>query len=103
MNSRKQETLIVLFAFLIKVTCLVGQNAWIPVSAFPGDNRDDATGFSIGQFGYVGTGMNSGFQLTKDFWRYDPLADSWTQVADFGGTSRQYCVSFTINNTAYVL
>src|SRR4030095_14322148 len=65
-------------------------------------NRDDAVGFSIGAYGYAGTGMDAGFSLKKDFWKYDPGSDLWTQVADFGGTPRQYCSSFTINNTGYV-
>jgi N-acetylneuraminic acid mutarotase len=75
--------------------------------AFPGQNRDDGIGFALNTFIFFGTGMNSGFQTTNDFWKLDPVANIWTQVADFGGTPRQYCCSFTGeysvgNNFGYV-
>jgi N-acetylneuraminic acid mutarotase len=49
----------------------------------------------------MGTGSN-GITRLRDFWRYDPLGNSWTQVADFGGTARSEAVGFAIGNRGYV-
>jgi hypothetical protein len=43
-------------------------------------------GFSIGNKGYLGTGLDHDYpSYKKDFWEYDPVANAWTQKADFGG------------------
>ena len=63
--------------------------------------RVGAVAFSIGGKGYVGTGINQGYALS-DFWEYDPVLDSWTQKANFGGGIRYGAVCFTIGNKAYV-
>jgi len=38
----------------------------------------------------------------SDFWRYTPLNDTWTQVADFGGSDRDYGIGFSIADTGYI-
>jgi hypothetical protein len=38
---------------------------------------------AIGNKGYVGTGQYAG--SLADFWEYDPLSNTWTQKANFGG------------------
>lgn len=45
--------------------------------------------------------MNGG--VLKDFWKYDPLNDVWTQIADYGGGKRGGPVSFVINGEGYVM
>jgi len=62
--------------------------------------RNGATGFSIGSKGYIGTGYKFSFQ--KDFWEYDPTANTWTQKADFGGTGRASAAGFSIGSKGYV-
>jgi hypothetical protein len=37
--------------------------------------------FSIGSKGYIGTGIQ--WHIYKD-WDYDPVADTWTKMADLG-------------------
>ncbi len=37
----------------------------------------------------------------QDFWEYDPVADSWTQKANFGGGLRTQATSFSIGNKGY--
>ena len=39
---------------------------------------------------------------TKDFWEYDPVGNTWTQKADFGGTARYAAVGFSIGNKGYI-
>jgi hypothetical protein len=63
--------------------------------------RYDAVGFAIGSKGYIGTGHNNGVDL-KDFWEYDPDANTWTQKADFGGTARFRAVGFSIGTKGYI-
>lgn len=59
-----------------------------------------ATGFSIGNFGYVTCG--SGQSEFKSTFRFNPIDESWLQVASFPGTERQAAVSFVIGELAYV-
>lgn len=62
--------------------------------------RIGAASFSIGNIGYVATGYDG--QVRKDCWAYDPIDDSWNQVADFGGQAREYAVAFGLNGKGYV-
>ena len=62
-----------------------GKGSWKEMNIFPGPRRSHAVGFSIGGFGYIGTGYgfdsdNEDIDM-KDFWRYDPDNDEWTEVA----------------------
>jgi hypothetical protein len=51
--------------------------------------------------GYVGTG--AGYNgATADFWEYDPVTDTWTQKADFGGGIRRDAIGFSINGKGYL-
>jgi hypothetical protein len=67
-------------------------------------SREGGVCFSIGSKGYMGTGCNHkisyGARL-KDFWEYDPAADTWTRKADFGGSSRAAAVGFSIGSKGY--
>ncbi len=80
-------------------------NTWTQKADFGGAARAGAFGFSIGSKGYIGTGIirsasNPG--TTKDFWKYDPVANTWTQKADFGGTARGQDVGFSIGSRGYI-
>ncbi len=83
-------------------TTLIG--AWTRVDDFKGDARSGALAFSIGDYGYVGTGRNDDGQY-KDFWRFNPNAASgsqWEEVYGFGGYKRDGSLAFVINNVAYI-
>lgn len=49
-------------------------DAWTQKAAFGGTARTLATGFSIGNKGYIGTGIPdfNSISITKDFWEYTP-------------------------------
>ncbi|MBP9882029.1 MAG: fibronectin type III domain-containing protein [Chitinophagales bacterium] len=82
-----------------------GTDTWKQKADFPGAPRHSAVGFTIGNKGYVGTGMEGnilGCSFFKDFWEYDPITDTWLQMADFGGTARAEAVGFCIGNKGYV-
>ncbi len=76
---------------------------------YPGRGYRSAVGFSIGSYGYVGTGIGTHVsstspthRLTNDFWRYDPGTDTWTQIMSFEGGARRSAVGFSIGNFGYV-
>ena len=66
--------------------------------------RDLAVGFSIGNKGYVGTGLDINGQTKNDFWEYDPTFDVWTQKKYFGyvGGGACFAVGFSIGNRGYI-
>jgi N-acetylneuraminic acid mutarotase len=83
---------------------------WTRKTDFPGTPRYAAVSFSLGQKGYLGTGINyvssnKTYTWFSDFYQYDPNAGtggSWTKkadLADFGGLARGFAVGFSINNT----
>lgn len=76
------------------------QDIWIEKARLPGGPRPGATGFSIGNKGYVGTGNYD--QVYKDFWEYDPSLDRWTRKADFEGQARTVAQAFSLQGKGYI-
>lgn len=64
--------------------------------------RDRATGFSIDEYGYVGTGLDTGNYAMQDFWRYDSLNNVWTQMANFAGGPRRDAIGFSLSHKGYL-
>jgi len=65
--------------------------------------RSAAVAFSAGGKGYVGTGLDDDGNELKDFWCYDPDANTWSAVAaEFPGNARFSAVAFSINDHGYV-
>ena len=93
-------------------------NTWTAKANFGGGLRSDATGFSINTKGYVGMGIDYStdpLNPKDDFWEYNPAANTWTQKANFGGSTtnintatttyglnRMDAVSFSIGTLGYV-
>ncbi len=38
----------------------------------------------------------------KDFYKYDPVSDEWSELVGFGGEKRRYATSFTIDDYVYM-
>src|ERR1700761_1009155 len=53
-------------------------SGWTQIQSFPGAPRSNAAAFSVGNFGYVGTGWD-GVTVFNDFYQYDPAANQWTK------------------------
>ncbi|MBL0128564.1 MAG: T9SS type A sorting domain-containing protein [Flavobacteriales bacterium] len=81
-------------------TCDQFDNDWKPKSGF-GVGRADAVSFSIGDFGYVGTGENASGYL-NDLWQFDAVNNTWSQMANVPGGGRTGAVAFTIGDFGYV-
>lgn len=82
--------------------------AWTQIQDFAGAARSNAVGFSIGNKGYIGTGIgNDAITVYADFWSYDPVADAWTQIDSIhdskGNYPRKDAAAFGFANSAYVL
>jgi Leucine-rich repeat (LRR) protein/N-acetylneuraminic acid mutarotase len=76
------------------------QGKWEKLNDFSGSARYGASGFAIGEYGYMGLGDDG--ELQKDFWKYNPKNDSWTEVAPFAGTARQDAVGFSAKGKGYI-
>jgi len=70
----------------------------------PGARLTQAVGFSIGNKGYVTTGLLGGAidSPSKRLVEYDPATDTWTEKAHFAGAARFNAVGFSIGNKGYV-
>lgn len=73
---------------------------WVTKGYYSGKARAEGTSFAINNYGYFGMGRNYNDYL-KDFWKYDPVSNSWSQVADFPGTPRAYGVSISNGKVGY--
>ncbi|HVW59646.1 MAG TPA: kelch repeat-containing protein, partial [Puia sp.] len=81
---------------------------WTQVAPFPtAKGRMRAVGFSIGGYGYIGSGTEDGVTPLADFYKYDPSTNSWSQIASLGDGSQTYprfdAAAFSFDNSAFVL
>lgn len=96
---------LLFFLFLVFLSnSLVAQSTfgWTKKNNFLAGKRERAVAFSIGEYGYVATGVDTAEVVHKDLWQYNPSDDSWTQLADLPGSARRDAVSFSINGFGYV-
>jgi N-acetylneuraminic acid mutarotase len=83
----------------------ITEGFWDERAPFPGTLRERAVAFSVNGKGYVGLGRNVDLdddEELRDFWEYDPDADTWTPIGEFEGTARFDAISFTLGSKAYV-
>ncbi|MCB0643296.1 MAG: hypothetical protein KDC44_16720, partial [Phaeodactylibacter sp.] len=82
---------------------LLAQPTWEQKGDFPACNEDGLL-FAIDGLIYYGLGIPCPIDAneTLDFYKYDPVADEWTQLADFPGSTRRLGVAFSINKKGYV-
>jgi N-acetylneuraminic acid mutarotase len=76
---------------------------WSPIAALPnGMERQYASGFSDGQYGYI-FGGTSGNNYFNDLWQYNPSNNSWQSKTPMPAQGRMGASVFVINDTAYVI
>lgn len=93
----KLVCLLVIFGF-----SAFGQT-WLQLADFPGLHRDDGVAVNLNNQLYFGSGLTTGFALSKDFYRLDPLTDSWSAIAQLpDGEKRQYASAFSGTNCFFV-
>ena len=64
--------------------------------------RQEATGFSINNKGYIVGGIDENGNYKDDVWELDPNGSGWVQKNNFPGGPRANAVVFVIGNKAYV-
>jgi len=94
-------SIIGLSILLIVKSITAQQYVWTQKTSLPSSYRNYPSAFATDSFGYLGIGNSAGVML-KDFWKYDPLLNIWTQIADFAGSARFGAGSFAINGKGYV-
>jgi N-acetylneuraminic acid mutarotase len=75
-------------------------NVWTQKANFIGTGRNAPCAFTVGNYGYVGTGWTP--SATSSFYKYDPLNNSWSSITNFGGYARYDCIAFSIGDYGYV-
>ncbi len=88
-------------AFGLIVSFASAQLNWTPLTGMQVDARLGAASFSVGGKGYIGTGDVHGTSC-KDLWQYDPVNDSWAQMADYGGAPCTFAVGLAIGSKGYI-
>jgi N-acetylneuraminic acid mutarotase len=97
----KKKSYLLIFC-LLPLLAFNQYNTWTKKTDFTAGKRERAVAFSIGDFGYVSTGIDTAEALLKDLWQYDPNSDTWTQKADLPGSARRDAVAFSVNGKGYV-
>lgn len=94
----RTSLLLLLFTFIS-----FGTFAQWEQRADPIFTKDHGIGFSLEGNGYVLTGGKNGevFTATKDFFKYDPITDTWEQLTDYPGPARGYGIGDTYNGKLY--
>jgi N-acetylneuraminic acid mutarotase len=82
-------------------------NTWTTKTNFPGPSRGFAYAVESETKGYMGFGYqyepgNSIEQYLADLWEYDPLTDTWTELAPFPGSARIHPAMVYLNGKIYV-
>ncbi len=98
---------IILTLLFLATPLLSHAQEWEQLAGIPDQVNGTTNGrhhpvtFSINGLGYVLTGANwsEGF---SNMFRYDPLANSWTQLADFPGGARAYAYGISYEQYAFV-
>ena len=82
-----------------------GTNTWTQLLDLPAQGRVGGTQFSYDGMGYAlsGLGQNGSQLATGEFWRYDPVANSWTQLTAHPDSGRWAPGSFVIDNKLYMM
>lgn len=75
-------------------------DSWTQKADFP-YARAMATGFSVGNYGYLGLGMHNG-DWFYDLNKYDPENNTWTYIGDYPGNGYIHLNGFAINNKYYL-
>ena len=86
---------ILLLGLLLIQFSGIAQN-WQQLTDFPGNPRDDGSGFIIGDTAYFGTGMTPWWSCESDFYGLNLSNDSWFPIAALPvNKERQYASGFS--------
>lgn len=77
--------------------------SWLLMPDFAGTTRDDAAAFVVGQNAWCGTGLQTGWTNTRDFFRFDMITETWSTAPGLPpGEERQYACGFSNGTFGFV-
>jgi N-acetylneuraminic acid mutarotase len=78
-------------------------DVWIQKANFGGIARSVGISFSLNALGYLGLGygVDGGQTWFNDFWQYDPVLNTWEQVASYPGLGQLSTCAFSIGGRGY--
>ena len=82
--------------FVFDHTTTGSSGSWQKLKDFPGARRQQAVGFSVNGFGYMGTGWDGDQTVMNDFWRYNPSTDTWDPIAPLPAKARRGAIAFSL-------
>ncbi len=94
------KTILSVSLFLSFSFSFYSQLTWEARTTFPGTGGNHAIAFSHGTKGYLMTGINNADY--KDFWEYDHVNNTWTQLPNYPGPKRSYGLGLVIGDKAYI-
>ena len=103
-SLRKSCFLTCILTLSLLRTANATQGAWSAGINFPGISRAHYFQWVINGKGYMGTGSyvaGSNLTFSRDVWEFDPVANTWSQKADFGGNIRTGTLNFTVGSFGY--
>jgi hypothetical protein len=84
-------------------------DVWAQLADLPGVTRRNPVGFAVNGLGYVGTGHSGIYSSTgvplDDFYEYNPVTNTWVQIADYPGANGNgvyFATSFNTTDYGYV-
>lgn len=93
-----------LIAFLLLAQCSLSAQAWVQKASLPftAFGRHHPVTFAINGYGYVLGGTSSQLAYLSDFYRYDPVANTWETLPSFPGPPRSYSYAVVYEGKAYM-
>ena len=78
-----------------------GIDRWTRVADLPTGSLSGGVSFSIGEFGFVGSGNDFSGAFAQ-FFRYDPSSDSWAVAGNYPPGGANGMVAFAIGQAAFI-
>lgn len=99
---RKLFFLLFIFATGLTSFNTEAQNTWVNKAPYGGGMRDEASGFAIGNTGYILSGTDTGSYF-MDMWAWNSSYNVWNEAASYPGGERVGTRSVSLNGFGYVL
>jgi N-acetylneuraminic acid mutarotase len=94
---------IVVFTFSVLLSFSSIAQPWVQLPDFPGTERDDGVSFVINNQAYCLSGLEVGWQCTRNGFVFDGFSETWSAMASLpAGKEREYAVGFSHNGKGYV-
>jgi N-acetylneuraminic acid mutarotase len=97
------ERKVLISGFICLAFSYLQAQSWQAMADFPSTERDDGLSFVIGNKAFCGTGYETGWTETGDFYSFDFSTLQWAPIASLpSGMERQYAAGFSAYNFGYV-